>query len=301
MPCARRSPTDRTRPLMKLALGTVQFGLPYGVAGRDAAVPEREATAILERAHAWGIRCLDTAAAYGDIEARLVRLVQDRDFRVISKLPALPAGSKPHEVESWVRDSIDRSRERLGNHLDALLFHRAEDLLDIHGDRLWAAASAHATKLGIKLGVSCYGAATLAQVRARYPVQLAQVPGNAFDQSIRTLAGKFDDVEIHLRSAFLQGLLLMPEEAAARRVPPAAAALGHWHAWCRRHHIAPLNAALAIAKGLPGASHCVVGVDDLAQFEAIAVAWRDAAARDAPELAVDDERVVDPRCWRVAA
>lgn len=282
---------------MELALGTVQFGLPYGVAGRDVAVPENEAIAILERAHAWGIRCLDTAAAYGDIEARLARLVQGRDFRVVSKLPALPGGLAPDEIEPWVRDCIELSRERLGSRLAALLFHRAEDLLEPHADRLWAAANEHATKMDVKLGVSCYGPATLAKVRERFPIAMVQLPGNAFDQSIRAWAGAWTGVEIHLRSVFLQGLLLMPESIAARRIPVAAAALNRWHAWCRRHDIAPLTAALGIAKGLPGASHCVVGVDDMAQLEAIATAWRDAPILEAHELAVDDDRVFDPRRW----
>ena len=75
---------------MQLALGTVQFGLAYGITGKGQVVPEREVRGILARAWERGVRTLDTAAAYGDIEARLKGLCEGRAFRVISKVPVVP-------------------------------------------------------------------------------------------------------------------------------------------------------------------------------------------------------------------
>ena len=75
---------------VELALGTVQFGLTYGVAGRGEPVPEREIKDILALAWRAGVRTLDTASAYGDIEERLGGLMRDRAFKVTSKIPALP-------------------------------------------------------------------------------------------------------------------------------------------------------------------------------------------------------------------
>jgi hypothetical protein len=80
-------------------------------------------------------------------------------------------------------------------------------------------------------------------------------------------------------------------------VPAAAAPLARWHAWTRERDLDPLVAALSLAKGLPGVTHCVVGVDDLAQFEAIAAAWAAAVPLRACELAVHDIDVIDPRRW----
>ena len=59
---------------MKLALGTVQFGLAYGITGRGAVVPEQEVREILVAAADQGVSVLDTAVAYGDIEPRLAGL-----------------------------------------------------------------------------------------------------------------------------------------------------------------------------------------------------------------------------------
>ena len=284
---------------MELALGTVQFGLAYGVAGRGTPVPSEEVRAILARARALGVRWLDTAPAYGDIEERLAGLMGDRDeFSIVSKIPAAPSHLAAGAAAQWVADTLTRSRERLGHSLKAILFHRAEDLLDSHGAERWQAASAFASVHGLDLGVSCYDPATLAAVTARFPVALAQLPGNALDQRLcHAPPADMSQMSIHVRSAFLQGLLLMPEADACARVPAAAAVLVRWHAWCRDHGRPPLQAALGLVKALPGATHCVVGVDSLAQLEAIVAAWQAAPVISAPELACNDTAVIDPRHW----
>lgn len=287
---------------MKLALGTVQFGLPYGVAGRDSAIPQNEGRTILERAHDLGIRMLDTASVYGDIETRLAALTDGLPFDIVSKLPPCPAGLTAAAAAAWAMEQAIRSHERLGSALHALLFHRAEDLLENHADVLWAACTALADTRGLKIGVSCYDVETLNRVRARFPIAIAQVPGNVFDQRPRTTPADGDaPIEMHLRSVFLQGLLLMPCAKAAQRVPAAATALTQWHAWCSERGLTPLNAALGIVKGLPGVSHCVVGVDDMPQLDAIVAAWATAPVLHAPELQVTDTCVIDPRRWPTAA
>jgi aryl-alcohol dehydrogenase-like predicted oxidoreductase len=290
---------------MELALGTVQFGLGYGVAGRDTAVPAAAVRAILVRAHALGVRVLDTAAAYGDIEPRLAALADGLSFRVVSKLPPCPGGLTDQAAAAWAVQSLEQSRERLGPALRSMLFHRAEDLLEPHADALWAASAQYASAHGLKLGVSVYDAATLRRIQARFPVALAQLPGNALDQGLRLSPPARQTLgelqELHLRSAFLQGLLLMPQAAAVQRVPAAATALARWHSWCLALQQSPLVAALGIAKGLPGVSHCVVGVDSLAQLEAIAAAWHEAPVMQAEALATADTGVTDPRRWPVRA
>jgi len=282
---------------MQLALGTVQFGLRYGVAGRPEPVPESEVRAILAHAAQAGIRVLDTAAAYGDIEARLPSLMPPAaPFRVVSKLPPLPA--RRDGLADWITEQLDRSAQRLGHALDAVMFHRAEDLLEAQADVAWDAAAGWANSRGLKLGVSCYDAATLLRIRQRYPVAIAQVPGNALDQRLRHVdlsAGPA--MELHLRSAFLQGLLLMPLQAGQARVPAAANALTRWHEWVRLQEQPALQAALGVVKGLPGVSHCVVGVDRLAQLEAIVHAWALATPLQAPQLGETELDAIDPRRW----
>jgi aryl-alcohol dehydrogenase-like predicted oxidoreductase len=282
---------------MQLVLGTVQFGVAYGVAGRDSPVPEAEVRAILARAWSLGVRILDTAAAYGDIEQRLVGLAEGLPFGIVTKLPPVPPDLGALDAADWAASMLDRSRARLGERLRAVMFHRAEDLLGPHADALWGRCTAWTERQACLLGVSCYDVPTLNLLAARFGVRIAQLPGNALDQRVDHGPPLDRPLELHIRSAFLQGLLLMPQERAAQRVPASAKALDRWHGWVGARSLDPLQAALGIVKGLRGASHCVVGVDSLAQLEAIATAWDAALPTQAPELAIAEPDVIDPRRW----
>jgi aryl-alcohol dehydrogenase-like predicted oxidoreductase len=292
-----------TSPGAALALGTVQFGMKYGVAGRGEAVPEAEVRGILVQAHRWGVRLLDTAPVYGDIEERLAALAGEFEFSITSKIPASAATHRPVEAALRVlRESIERSVARLGSRLRTLLFHDSDDLLGPNGKRLWEAAHAITQTHGIRLGVSCYEPEAIGRIRNRFPISVAQVPGNALDQRLRDAAtdDALQGIEIHLRSVFLQGLLLMPFEAACQRVPAAARSLSAWRHWCAEHDLPPLRAALSIVKGLPGVQYCVIGVDRLAQLAEIVAEWERAAPLSAPALADGSLDAIDPRRWSAA-
>jgi aryl-alcohol dehydrogenase-like predicted oxidoreductase len=281
---------------MELALGTVQFGLPYGIAGRGAAVPEAEVRRILQIAHAGGIRLLDTAAAYGTIEERLPALCGGLQFRIVSKIPALPGGANLAVVETFVADAVRSARQRLGESLSTMLFHRAEDLLGPGADSAWRAALDAARPHQVQIGVSVYGPAEARAVQKRFAIEVVQVPANAFDQRLRE-ASSLNGVATHLRSVLLQGLLLMPASEAAARVPAAAEPLARWRRWCNERGLQTLQAALALVKGMGGASHAVIGVDSAAQLETILDAWQSSAPLTAPELACNNPDVIDPRRW----
>lgn len=284
---------------MELGLGTVQFGLAYGVAGRTAPVPQAEVRDILACALEHGVHVLDTAPAYGDIEARLAALVPAGRFVVVSKIQPCPTGLAGPDLQAWARSEVSRSLQRLGpDALRALLFHRSDDLLAPQGPALWDACAGVARAHGIALGVSCYAPETSQALCARFPIEIAQLPGNVLDQrfaQMQTVAG--GPVAVHLRSVFLQGLLLMDEAQACARLPVAANALRRWHAWCRAHGIAPLEAALGSVKASQGAAVCLVGADSLQQFQATVDAWERAQPLRADDLQEADLRVIDPRNW----
>lgn len=281
----------------RLALGSVQFGLPYGIAGRDCPVGEPEIEAILQSAAKAGVRCVDTAPGYGDIEERLAGLSGNADFDFVSKIPVIPSDFSPSAAAEFVKQSAARSLERLGTRLTTLLFHRGADLLESYGDQAWRAMEDVGKAVGIKCGVSCYSPDELTAIRTRFPVSVAQIPGNAFDQRLKD-AGGIEGIELHIRSAFLQGLLLMSADSARRRLPAASAAIEAWDSWCREQGLGRLSASLAVVKSLPQMALCVVGVDSLVQFQEISAAWDRASPIDAPNLAVNDPEVIDPRRWK---
>lgn len=285
---------------MQIALGTAQFGMRYGVAGRGEPVPEDEIRSILELAHAHGIRVLDTAAAYGDIEERLRALTGGLEFRIVSKIPPLPADADADEKARFVAMVIERSRERLGDLLSAVMFHRATDLQDAGARTAWDRAEQICGAAGLMLGVSCYSPQELDVLRSQFPIKIAQLPGNALDQRTAQAAqaGRLAGLEVHMRSVFLQGLLLLSEEEAAPRVPAAEGAIREWRRWCAERNLSPLRAAIAIAKSVTDVKCLVIGVDRPAQLQEILQAWEQSAPIAAPELASSELDVIDPRRWQ---
>lgn len=289
MPCKRGSVADSP----KLALGTVQFGLAYGISGAAQPVPESEIVRIFDVAREAGIIRLDTAPAYGNIEERLSALTQGRGFEIVSKVAALPAELTDDEERETVRRSIETSLGRLGDLLAGIIFHNAADA---RGEAAWNAAQEATGAHGIPLGVSHYDPAEISAFADQLSFRMAQVPGNAFDQRIARVHAP--QVEVTMRSAFLQGLLLMPQERAAQRVPTASEALKRWRRRCTDHGLPPLVAALSIVKGFAAVDFCVVGVDTARQLEEIIAAWDEAEPTQAPELATNDLGIIDPREWR---
>jgi aryl-alcohol dehydrogenase-like predicted oxidoreductase len=224
-------PNGNNARLSRLMLGTVQFGLPYGVANRTGQPEYREVIAIVEAAVAGGINCFDTAAAYGTSEEVLGRALTELGIAdqvvVVTKVQALtPAQlSDPALATTTIVQSVERSRQRL--QLDCLpivLFHREPDAAFID-----VVASLQAKKWLHHFGVSCDnrpGAAASFVASGR--VSALQLPANILDHR-HARSGIFEsatahDVAIFVRSVYLQGLLAMPEgdiPVSLREVIPA--------------------------------------------------------------------------------
>jgi aryl-alcohol dehydrogenase-like predicted oxidoreductase len=286
---------------MLLALGTVQFGVPYGLARNDPLLPDSEIRKILEFAKSRGIYLLDTAPAYGDIEERLGELCDGLDFEVNSKIGAIPAELNDVAAANWALESAHASHGRLGGKLRSLLFHRAEDLIGARGEVIWRTVARWATSENIELGASAYDDGILKQAHSERQLGIAQFPGNAFDQRIVNLKSQqTPSPTLHLRSAFLQGMLLLPCAQAISLMPNQRRAFERWHQWLANHAFDPLHGAISIVKAFTNVSACVVGVDSLRHLEGIAEVFRTAEPVPAEELASADANLIDPRLWSAA-
>src|SRR5579872_4477175 len=143
----------------RLALGTAQFGLAYGVSHEGGRVPLDEARDILELAALSGLDMLDTAAAYGDSEEVLGTIAgEDSPFSVVAKTLPIRADSIDAEAVARVEAAFRQSLRRLRrDKVYALLVHDARDLLNPGGERLWARLQAlRAEGLARKIGLSAY-------------------------------------------------------------------------------------------------------------------------------------------------
>lgn len=284
----------------RIALGTAQFGLPYGVANRRGQVGRADLTAILARAQAAGIDTLDTAMAYGDSEQRLGERGVGQ-WRVITKLPEFPVSCS--DAAAWARACVQGSLAKLRlARLGAVLLHRPLQLLGPQGPALHTALLALKDEgLVEKIGISIYSPADLDALWHRFQPELVQAPLNVLDRRLLTSGWMArmhaEGTEIHARSVFLQGLLLMDAASRPAMFSRWQPLWDRWTRWLSEASVSPLHACLGLALSRPEVSRVVIGVDSLEQLEEILGAAVDANPVPPSELVCDDADLLDPSRW----
>ena len=293
-------------PVRRLGLGTVQFGLPYGVTNARGQVPPAEAQAIVEAALAAGIDLFDTAAAYGDSEAVLGRALGSPDaVRIVSKLPALSSDrigeAEIQEYRTVLRRSLASLRRRS---IYALLLHRPDDLRKPGAERLVALLE-ELKRAGTvaKIGISAYDRAQIELALDRFALDAVQVPVNLLDQRLLrdgTLDRlKHRNVEVHARSAFLQGVLLAEPSRLPAHFADHRDLLGAVGTAAERAGHSRLALCVRFLLDQPLIDRVIVGVTTIVELREILAAAMEAGPL--PEglaaLASDDLRLLNPALW----
>ena len=261
--------------LSRLALGTAQFGLNYGIANQTGQVPVNDVASILDAAAVAGIDTLDTAIAYGDSEERLGQIGVNR-WQIVSKLPQLPDNLT--DVAAWVRASVMGSIQRLNvSYLGGLLLHHPADLLGSQGEALYFAL-AQLKSLGFveEIGISIYQPDELNPLFEHMSFDVVQAPFNILDRRLIDSGwfGKLHalGVELHVRSVFMQGLLLMPATLRPAKFQRWQPLWDEWERWLSVHQLTPLQACLRYALSFNEIARVIVGVDSPQQLNEIIAA-----------------------------
>jgi len=289
---------------MKLGLGTVQFGMDYGVTNTDGRVSLAEVSAILDEARRMGVDVLDTASNYGDSERALGRLIShDDNFRIVTKTPDW-RGDPPANPGALLEAAFERSLVRLNRpDVDGLLVHCADDLLSERGVKVWSAME-RLRKRGLvgRLGISVYTGTQIDRVLSEFRPDIIQLPINVFDQRLNR-TGHIDrihsaGIEIHARSMFLQGVLLAKPEGLPVHLERLQAPLRRFQLIAEAAKLTPIEATLLFARSLEF-DVVIVGVTTADQLKAITGAMESEPAKtiEWSDLAVYDENLIDPRMW----
>ena len=285
---------------MRLALGTAQFGQNYGVANTIGYIDEKKAASIVRRSQELGLDTLDTAIAYGESESILGNIGVDQ-WKIISKFPAIHESCL--DMNNWLLNSTLESLKRLRiKKIYGLILHRSNQLNESNGPDIYEALVALKHKgLVEKIGVSIYSPGNLEALWGRYKFDLVQAPLNILDRRMVSSGWaeriKRSDCELHVRSVFLQGLLLIP---ACRR--PLQFALwsdiwDEWDRWLIKTGLTPLEACLRYVNSITTVDRLVVGVDSVEQLEEI-VGSADGQLDELPMFnPLQDERLINPASW----
>lgn len=291
---------------MSLGLGTVQFGLDYGVTNRHGQVPAAAVRDILDLAADAGVDVIDTAAAYGTAEAVLGQMLPaGHAFRLVTKVPPQTEPVATSELRAWLDCQWAASQARLaGQRVFGLLSHRPDELLGPTGEIFanWLLEQ-RARGTVDAVGVSVYSRADIDALYGRYPFDLIQLPMNVLDQRLLQ-DGTLDQlrrqgVEIHIRSAFLQGLLLAPPPARLASLPGLSAALAAFQEAARALGLSPATLALGFLRQACSDAALICGTSTPEEWRELLEAYRSIPDHlpDLSALAVTDGNLVDPTQW----
>jgi aryl-alcohol dehydrogenase-like predicted oxidoreductase len=250
---------------VNFAIGTAQFGTKYGVLNSRGLTPTSEVSKILEIAAQSGIDTIDTAIGYGDAEKVLGNLGV-KNFRLVSKIPSIPIETE--DIEHWMLSVVMSSITKLNvKALYGLLLHKPSQLLDNQGLEIYKALK-NIQKLGLvkKIGISIYDPSEYFCLQNKYKFDLVQLPLNVVDRRALDTDLLFNlqaqGIEVHVRSIFLQGLLLAEINEIPRKFHKWLKFFEEWERWTRDKNITKLEACLGFINSYPSINRVIVGIEN---------------------------------------
>lgn len=298
---------DSVTTCSKLVLGTAQLGFPYGVANKTGQPDSTVAMAIINEAWKLGIREFDTAQGYGVSEQVLGKALSslgiDREAEIISKLdPTID-----HLNAAAMSEALDQSMKRLGvPMLSGIMLHR-EDMLMLWDKGLAEILQAFVETGRIKkIGVSVYSPEKACEALNTEGIDMVQIPTNILDRRFED-AGVFSLAEkkkksIYIRSAFLQGLLLMEPGELPAKMAFALPVLNEFKEFSNDLGLSRQEIALGFLKTSFTGAHVIFGAETRLQVRENVEIWN----KELPEslcsmvrtlFADVSERIVNPVLW----
>ena len=191
----------------KLILGTVQFGLDYGI-NNSSGLPSLERVFSILDLASNQILCLDTASGYGVSEERIGKYHRehlDKKFEVNTKF-------SKGRIENPLEELIATKKRLNISIIDTIMFHSLDDFKNNH-KKMKLLLQEGKGRYFRKFGVSVYTVEELEQLKNINEVEVIQVSFNLMDNHSKkgAILSELKELgkEIHVRSCFLQGLFFM--------------------------------------------------------------------------------------------
>ena len=291
-------------------LGTVQFGLNYGVSNKNGQIADADVQRILELAHHYNVSRLDTAADYGDCERVLSKYPETlQNFSIATKSIKTSniQEKKFSKIKTDLIESIETSLDILGmKSFDLYYLRSPETLFQYHReDTSKYIAEIKEKGLVNKIGISIYEEKQLNDILEVFQPDVIQIPFNILDQrlsksgTLKSLKAK--GIEIYARSLFLQGLLLMQSDQIPNFFRPIKSHLQQIHSQLTEYSLSPLQACLLCAFQTKEIDKIILGVSSLKEWKEIlkTIAELPNHPLDWSSMSLDNEIFLNPSKWAV--
>lgn len=254
--------------MAQLCLGTVQFGMKYGINNTHGQPTEEDVFKMLDTAMEGGIHIIDTARAYGTAEILLGKYFENRkntnSFRIISKLRPNVIEENSIDVYSMIRRELEETLSRLHvQHLDGYLLHTPQYIYN--SQVLKSLQQLKAEQLVTHIGVSIYELQEGYAALETGGIDYIQLPYNIFDQrGIQEgfiQKAKAQEITVFTRSAFLQGLFMMEQERIPLHLKHVIPYICTFEKLLKKYNLEKADALMQFVNHEKSIDYLVFGVD----------------------------------------
>ena len=280
----------------KIAIGTVQFGMDYGIANQKGKVSQKEIQSILDLAYENGINTLDTAKSYGNSERSIGKYLKSSDFswNIITKIGSV------NNVIVQIKDSI----EKINDKPRVVLAHSSDIFLNpTFQTELQKAKDEELIKY---YGVSLYNDDEINQVLdSGLKPDVAQLPMNILDTRLYrsgVLSKLFDrEIEIHVRSAFLQGLFYLSKIDLEDRFEDVIPSLEKLKSISAAAGLTLPELSLLWLVNLKEVTKVIIGIDNVEQLrmhlQTLKKNVNASVFEEALSIHYENENILNPSLW----
>lgn len=281
----------------KIIIGSANVNIGYGL--KKNRINEKEFNKLMNFAYSKGVKTIDTSPLYKDSE-KIIGLSK-KNFNVITKIPKIPLNLKTYEIENWIKKKIINSQKKLKKKIYGILIQNIETLT-IYKVQIVLNALLNLKKKRFfkKIGISIYKLKILRIILKPNIIDFVQLPYNFFDQNISKKKAISDlkkkNIEIHVRSIFLQGLLLKKKLNLPKKLKKLYNLIIRWQIWLKKNKIDPVDACLACVLQNKDIDKLVIGFDTIDNFN-------DVINFKKPKINMNNFKVkinqnlLDPRKW----
>ena len=283
----------------KITIGTANFGQRYGI-NEGCLVTKNTASFLIRKALDYGVKSFDCAEAYGDVHSLLGEYCAEK-ANLITKVPLKSNLTSYRMTKAHIELILEQLKR---NKIEAVLLHSPDALSNKKGRAFFQnLIRLKNDNLVSKVGVSVYTLAHIEEALRYGPPDVIQLPFSPLDtrfeqQAITSTLEKLG-VEIHVRSIFLQGLILMRPSQIPKHLLSVSPHVSHIQECAKSYDLSPAGFCLSFALSKPWVSRVVVGINNEDHLnEIVSIANHpvniDFQMRDLPVLG---EEVLNPSMW----
>ena len=284
----------------KIILGSANFDQIYGI--KKNFIKKSEIKKLFDLALKNKIKTIDTSPLYNKSE-KIIGLLNNNRFKIISKIPKLPKNIKRENIQKWLKQNVMISLKNLKiKKFECLVLHNANSLLCKNGDEIYKGIrNMKINGFTSKIGVSIYDFNVLDKILKKFKFNLIQAPFNILDRRLVEKGWlkklKKRKIEVHARSIFLQGILLLKHNQLPKKLIKLNKKLMVWENWLKKNKFSSLQVCLSFVLNQSQLDGIVVGYNNTNQLNQILKLKQIKNNFSLPNLNIKDKKLIDPREW----